>query len=240
MKGQDILLLFKLVSLEEQELGDESKKIQLNVTRRFDELEAQEIREESGHYIDIERSVKSVGVQLSDALDWQGWDDEPFDVPPVNTESYTVRGLAAALGLGKSEISSSLKRCREVGLVISYLEENLPRVNRRGLLDLVTHGLKYFFPARPGAIVRGIPTAFAAPILEGKLMSAGELIPVWPSAQGKKKGQAITPIYKTVPQAVKSDYLLYHYLALVDGVRIGSPREAEVASSMLRKWILHE
>jgi len=50
----------------------------------------------------------------------------------------------------------------------------------------------------------------------------------------------VAPIYKTVPEAVKRDYLLYHYLALVDAIRLGSPREADVANQLLRKWILHE
>jgi len=37
---------------------------------------------------------------------------------------------------------------------------------------------------------------------------------------------------------VKKDELLYHFLALVDAIRIGGPHEDNVADAMLREWIL--
>jgi hypothetical protein len=64
-------------------------------------------------------------------------------------------------------------------------------------------------------------------IMAGKVMSGGDLIPVWPDAYGKSKGQEVLPLFRTVPGAVKKDELLYHFLALVDAIRIGGPREAK-------------
>lgn len=149
-------------------------------------------------------------------------------------ENYRLRSLSASLGLSKSEVSNSLARCREAGLLMDDFETSRPKVNRRALFHIAEHALKYFFPVKPGAIVRGIPTAFSAPDLSKSLKSAGELIHVWPEASGTSRGQAIEPLYKTIPLAVNQDPALYHYLALVDAIRVGGPREVSVAAALLK------
>ncbi len=64
-------------------------------------------------------------------------------------------------------------------------------------------------------------------------MSGGETIYIWPDAKGSNKGQSVQPLYKSVPMAVKTDPLLYEYLALVDAIRLGNAREASLAKSEL-------
>ncbi|QVN01857.1 hypothetical protein JYG38_27390 [Pseudomonas rhodesiae] len=208
MKSQDIVILFKLISLELQA-----------VKERATGKEAETL------------------VFLAGS-EWKGWDDSDGDTLPTNSDSYSVRALSASLALSKSEVSNSLNRCREIGLIHTNRLSGQPLVRREALLDFVKYGIRYVFPAKPGAVVRGIPTAFGAPILTGKVMSGGDLIPVWPDAYGKSKGQEIAPLYKTVPGAVKKDELLYHFLALVDAIRIGGPRETKVADALLRELIL--
>lgn len=208
MKSQDVVILFKLISLD---------------------LQAREER------------VNEQGRKNSDLnpiSDWKGWEDNFEEPLPLNSESYSVRALSASLALSKSEVSNSLNRCRDIGLIHTDRISGHPTVRGDALLDFIRYGIRYVFPAKPGPIVRGIPTAFAAPILAGKVISGGDLIPVWPDAYGKSKGQEITPLYKTVPGAVKKDERLYHFLALVDAIRIGGPRETKVADAMLREWIL--
>nr|WP_224791405.1 MarR family transcriptional regulator [Pseudomonas fluorescens] len=206
VKSQDILLLFKLASLRAQE----ENLYGVNHSQAFDSP----LNEEDG---------------------WEGWSD-PVPSPPMASwsESYSLRALSASLGISKSEISNSIARCRESGMLISDYDTGLPKVNRRELLKITEHALKYFFPVKPGAMVRGIPTGFAAPALSKSIKSAGELIPVWPDALGTERGQAIEPLYKTVPVAVKKDRTLYHYLALADAIRLGGPRECGVAINILR------
>ncbi len=46
-------------------------------------------------------------------------------------------------------------------------------------------------------------TYFAAPVMEGKVMSAGDTVNVWPDATGKTIGQAITPLFKSAPVCCK-------------------------------------
>ena len=66
-------------------------------------------------------------------------------------------------------------------------------------------------------------------------MTAGEFIYVWPDAMGKEQGQAVEPLYKTVPMAVKKDPRLYGYLALIDAIRLGRGRESNLAAKELDK-----
>ncbi len=146
---------------------------------------------------------------------------------------YTARGLAEVLGVGKTEINNSFNRSISVGLLKKERKTNQPRPNLKALREFIVYGLKYVFPAKPAEMTRGIPTAFAAPVLEGQLMTAGEMIYVWPDAKGKNKGQSVTPLFKSVPYAVKRDSRLYEYLALVDAIRLGSPREAQLAKQLL-------
>lgn len=153
---------------------------------------------------------------------------------PAPTDQYTLRSLSASLGLSKSEVSNALARCREAGMLMDDFMTSHPSVNRRALFHIAEHALKYFFPVKAGAIVRGIPTAFSAPALSTSLKSAGELLHVWPDPEGSERGQAIEPLYKTVPMAVKQDTKLYHYLALVDAIRAGGPREVGVAVALLK------
>ena len=82
-------------------------------------------------------------------------------------------------------------------------------------------------------MARGISTSFSAPVFENMLMSAGETKMVWPHAKGAEKGQSIEPLYKSVPYAIQSDQFLYECLALVDAIRVGKPRESNIAKEEL-------
>lgn len=212
MKSQDVLLLIKLICLEQRE-------------RLQQRLE----------------SETAMLVKLGDiyaADQWQGWEDQSEQDPPVHNDSYSVRALQASLGISKTEIASALKRCQHIGLLRVDPNTQLPRVNSKALLGFIEHGLRYVFPVKPAEIVRGIPTSFSAPVLQSKLMSGGDLIHVWPDAYGNRKGQSITPLFKTVPGAVKKDPLLYEYLALIDAIRLGNAREANLANELLREKVL--
>lgn len=155
-------------------------------------------------------------------------------------DHYSARGLSAALGVSKTEVNASIRRSIDVGMAIKDRESGYPKANRKALLEFVIHGLKYVFPAKPAEIVRGLPTAFSAPILEGKLLSMGDYIYVWPYAEGHEKGQSVQPLFKTVPKAVLEDERLYEYLALVDAIRLGNPREANLAAEMFEQRLMSD
>ncbi|MNU71195.1 hypothetical protein D3C71_606200 [compost metagenome] len=212
MKSQDVLLLIKLICLEQRE------RLQQQLDNETEQL------------------IKLADIRASH--EWQGWEGYSEQDPPVHHDSYSVRALQASLGISKTEVASALKRCQQIGLLRLDPSTQLPRVNSKALLGFIEHGLRYVFPVKPAEMVRGIPTSFSAPVLQGKLMSGGDLIQVWPDAYGNRKGQSITPLFKTVPGAVKKDARLYEYLALIDAVRLGSAREANLANQLLREKIL--
>lgn len=215
MKSQDIGLLLKLVALERRE---------------------------------PDTSFSGVGLTLPD--DWRDWDfdagedfigdaDRPdvAEGSPVDTH-YTKRALADATGISKSQVSLAFNRCLDVGLVRKERHTGRPRVNKKALFNFILHGLPYVFPAKPGEVTRGIATSFGAPVLSGRLTSGGELLMVWPDARGNTKGQAISPLFKTAPYAVRRDANMYAMLALTDAIRLGQPRERQLAAELLDQHLM--
>ncbi|MES9904403.1 MAG: hypothetical protein ABW168_17220 [Sedimenticola sp.] len=150
-------------------------------------------------------------------------------------EAFSARGLERSLGISKSEVNASINRSANAGLVVKDRKSGIPKANVSAVLELITHGLKYVFPVKPGALVRGMPTAAAAPIMQGELKSMEEQIYVWPDPQGEKMGQALKPLFRSVPHAARHAPALYDLLALVDAIRLGNPRESKVAQQLLEQ-----
>jgi DNA-binding Lrp family transcriptional regulator len=142
--------------------------------------------------------------------------------------------LSQELGISASEIHAAVRRGIEAGLIDP--ESRLPL--RKPLQDYLLHGVRYAFPAKPGPVGRGTPTAYAAPPLSQKI-SSDDLPPVWPDPHGTVRGFAVEPLYSSVVNAVKSDSPLYELLALVDALRIGRARERNLAEEELKQRIMH-
>jgi hypothetical protein len=154
----------------------------------------------------------------------------------AGTDPFALRSLESALGISKTEIGASLRR--SIVATLAIRSNDRPKVNRRKLTEFVQHGLKYVFPVRPGAPQRGVATGFAAPMLEGQLVGAGADIYVWPHAEGNRRGLSITPLFRSVPEAVLKDQRLYELLALVDAIRLGNQREANLAQVRFEERML--
>ncbi len=132
--------------------------------------------------------------------------------------------IAKELGISASEVSEALERCR----IARLIDNPKQRVNILALKEFIIHGLKYVFPAQPQAKVRGIATSISAPPMNEKILSEKDVY-VWPDAKGNIRGEAITPLYRTVPAAVRIDPMLHSLLAIADIFRIGRAREVELA-----------
>ena len=149
----------------------------------------------------------------------------------LNNENWQQIPLAYSLKMSQSEISQSLARSKFAGI----LDESGKRVMRQAFNDFLQYGLAVVFPAKPGAIVRGIPTAHSAPPLNLEISSGDKY--VWPFPLGNDRGHGITPLYATVPQAALEDEQLYELLALVDALRVGRVREKNLAVQELKHRI---
>jgi hypothetical protein len=145
--------------------------------------------------------------------------------------------LAEDLFLLPSEVTKSLRRCRDAGLL--YWSDAEKRVNRAGLLEFLAHGLKYVFPAERGGMVRGIPTSISTEPLQAHFQVAADPPQVWPYAEGTVRGNSFKPLFKQAPQASLRDSELYALLALADAVRSGRVRERTFAVEELTKRLNH-
>ncbi len=133
--------------------------------------------------------------------------------------------LANALGLSQTEISFALDRCRTAG----FIDSAKKKVIKPALLEFLIHGLKYVFPAKPGPLATGIPTAHSAPPLSRMIVTSKEDPYIWPSLAGKVRGQSIEPLHENAPLAALTDNKLHELLALADLMRTGRTREYRLA-----------
>jgi predicted transcriptional regulator len=142
---------------------------------------------------------------------------------------WMMKDLAIELGISASEISESLNRSAIAGLIA----QDKKRLMHLTILDFLEHGLRYVYPQKPGAIVRGIVTAHSAAPLNQEIAS-NELY-VWPYAEGNVRGESIEPLHPKVPEACLKDPVFYEYMALCDALRVGRAREKNLAVKELKK-----
>ncbi len=147
-------------------------------------------------------------------------------------ETWKQLPMAEALGLSQSEVSEAVARCKYAGL----LGLKGKKVMRQAFMEFLEYGLKYVFPQKPGAIVRGVPTAHSALPLNDIIISKEAY--VWPYGKGTVRGQAIQPLYNSIPSAAIRDPELHQLLALVDAVRVGRARERSLAIEELKGRLL--
>ena len=144
--------------------------------------------------------------------------------PPLQSNLMLVRSLK----ISAAEISEALERCR----VAKFVDVTKRRVNVKALEEFLIFGFKYVFPVQPEGITRGVPTAFSASPIKEHIMQSNEKY-VWRYSKGTERGQAIEPLYKTVPEIIAEDAELYELLVIVDTLRVGRVREVEIAPQKL-------
>jgi DNA-binding Lrp family transcriptional regulator len=138
--------------------------------------------------------------------------------------------LGKSLGMSASETHAAVRRLSEARLV----DPETRRVQKTMLRNFIVHGVPVAFPAKPKEPTRGLPTAWAAPVMAERI-SQNDSVPVWPSPDGKVRGVAVEPLYPSVVEASLNDQNLYDLLALVDTLRLGRARERKIAEEELIK-----
>ena len=141
--------------------------------------------------------------------------------------------LAVELVMSPSEVHASVRRAQISGLLHGPELQNRP--NLAALEEFLVHGLRYAFPAERGELARGVPTSWAAEPLRSMIAHTDEPPPVWPYAEGRRRGVSFEPLYKTAPVAVRRDRMFYEYLVLADALRDGRAREREYAKKELHR-----
>ena len=149
----------------------------------------------------------------------------------LNNTSWNQSTVAEELGISQAEISESVARSKNSGL----LDSKGKTVMKYALSEFLQYGIRYAFPQKPGAVVRGVPTAHSASPLNQKIQSDEKY--VWAYAKGNTRGQSIEPLYSSVPEAALKDEKLYELLAITDAIRVGRTREKEIAVEYLKKYL---
>ena len=156
-------------------------------------------------------------------------------------EKLSQNNLATLLCISPSEVNAGIKRLISTGLLAPYqrqMQKNMELLPiKPACIECLIHAVPYFIPAKLGEYTRGIPTAYAAPILQEFITLGNDPIPVGPHAEGEKKGLTLEPLYRSVSASLLKypDPLFYDLLVLVDAIRIGSVREKSIASKLLKK-----
>ena len=163
---------------------------------------------------DILLLLKLVSLQTPERDDW---------TDPALIALHSVRALAQATGISKSEVALALQRSFANGLARRDVRTDIPLAVRPALIEFLTHGVRYVYPAAPGPLTRGIITGGAAVPGPARLTAGAALAPVWPDPAGRGGGPAVAPLFWSAPEAARADARLYALLAAVDGVRLGEP-----------------
>lgn len=146
-----------------------------------------------------------------------------------NNPAWSQSPVAADLGLSQSEVSEAVAR----GIYAGLIAPGGKTIMRSGLMEFLQYGLRYVFPIKPGAVVRGVPTSHSASPLNEQIVSSEAY--VWPYGKGTVRGHSIMPLYPSVPEAALKDANLYQLLALADALRVGRARERTLAVEILKK-----
>jgi hypothetical protein len=104
-------------------------------------------------------------------------------------------------------------------------------------MEFLEHGVKFMFPAKPGVVVAGVPTAHSGPALAEEFIADAKF--VWPDAKGDSVGQTVTPLYKRAAQLPSNCPAVYELLTLVDAIRVGRVRERASAMEKIKERLAH-
>lgn len=147
-------------------------------------------------------------------------------------EDWSYRSLAERLYVPHPVVQRALARARAAGLYSGDAREvHLPHFE-----EFAVHALRFVAPAQLGALVPGVPAAWAAEPMASVIRASGEEPPpVWPNAQGLVRGQAVEPLHPAAPEAVVGWPELGEILTLLDSLRVGDLRVRSVAEELLAK-----
>lgn len=145
-------------------------------------------------------------------------------------DAWTFAQIAQVSGVSVSEAHAGVLRLQKASLL-----DECKRIVKSHALEFLVHGLKYAFPAEcPGRMVKGLPTAYAAPVAADEFASSGA-VPVWQTDKGTVYGRAVEPLYPTVPDVAMRNPELYARLAVFDMIRGGRLRERKFAEDRLKE-----
>lgn len=147
---------------------------------------------------------------------------------------WSYRSLADRLRVPHPVVQRALSRAQGAGLYSAERRAvHLPHFE-----EFAAHALRFVAPAQLGALVPGVPTAWAAePMASAIRSSSDDPPPVWPFARGEVRGQAIEPLHSAAPEAIGEWSHLGEILTVLDSLRVGDSRVRKVAQEFLSEML---
>jgi hypothetical protein len=145
-------------------------------------------------------------------------------------QEWSYRSLAERLHVPHAVIQRGLARAREAALYSGERRE----VHAPHFEVFAIHALRFVAPARLGALVAGVPAAWAtAPMVSAIHLAGEEPPPVWPYVKGGVRGQSLEPLHPAAPEAVQDWPELREILSVLDSLRVGDVRVRLAAADLL-------
>ena len=151
----------------------------------------------------------------------------------IGRATRSFASLSVDLFMSPSEVHAGTVRAIAANLAIKVNDQITPII--RNLEEFLAHGIRFVYVPDRGEITRGMPTVHAGPPLSDMMVQSNDPPPVWPDPEGNVRGQAFSPLYKSVPKAARHDRKLYELLVLTDAIRGGRIREREIAIKEISK-----
>ncbi len=154
-------------------------------------------------------------------------------------EKVEFKNIAYELYISQSEVTKSIKRLEKSRLLTRYSDDSI-ELHKHELMELFVYGVKYLFSAEVNIATRGMAAAYSSPHFKKIILS--EETYVWPYINGNTKGLALTPIYKTLPNALDRtpDENFYAIISALDLIRLGGKRENKIAKEILENYIWNQ
>lgn len=148
-------------------------------------------------------------------------------------QPWTLRSLAARLGVQHSRVQRAVDRLAEAGLYDAGSRRVVPHATE----EFLDHALRYLYPVREGPLMRGVPTAWAAAPLRDEIVAGDDLPPVWPDPGGTVRGPSVKPLDDRLPTLTRDWPEVAELAALADALRLGDARSRAAAKRHLHDRI---
>jgi hypothetical protein len=153
--------------------------------------------------------------------------------PEATRQTYAQ--ISPQLGLSASAVHASVRILTRARLIDGNFKDGIS-VQRGSLLELVIHGVPYFFPATISGASRGMRTGLAQLDADKQFVDSEETY-VWPSPTGSVRGTSLLPLHSCALVASENDLTLYKILACIDVLRTEGARERALAREILRQLL---
>jgi len=151
-------------------------------------------------------------------------------------ERVSVRFLADSLGISPGEISKSNRRLIKAKLIAPGIDANEYDTVTRNMREWLCFGIQYSILVEAQGLGSGLVTSWSNPRIKSEFIPR-EVPHVWIFPGGDTYGEGISPLYPKAPAASYEDENMHHILSLIDAIRLGKPRELDIARKLIESFL---